>query len=398
MIVGSFENRDQQHAAQLEAEPDLAGRRRVEIVHPYLGYVVDFNEHDCGTIGFCDDRIRQYQKEFPGQLFAPGTDDNFIVAVIGGSFAYGASNGSSPGKWESVLSQVPKIGNKRIIIYTLALGGMKQPQQLNVVSLFVAMGAHFDLVINLDGFNDAVLPAVENVPRGVNPFYPRLWHRRIGRSKIDPKELRLEGQHAFLEQQQAALAENFQAGWYRNSAAANLVWELRNAAIKGAIRKIEGLATIREGEEKKIVARLEAVGPTFTRKDKVDTVRKSVKFWANTSRSLRGIADEYGFRYLHVLQPNQYLEGSKPMGAREREIAIAPDHAYARYATIAYPLLIEQGKSLIANGVNFLDLTMLFADNEEILYRDTCCHLNEDGYNYIVEAIGQEVDKLFAKE
>ncbi|NNC98981.1 MAG: hypothetical protein HKN85_02240 [Gammaproteobacteria bacterium] len=397
-IIKKFEKRDSRLAAELDAEPDLTGRWRVEIVHPYVGYVVDFNERQCGTIGYCDDRIRRYVTEYPDRNFVPKTNDNIIVAVTGGSFAYGTSNGSSPGKWESVLSQVPAFENKKVYIYTFALGGMKQPQQLNAISLFVGMGAQFDLVINLDGFNEAVLPTAENVVRGVNPFFPRLWHRRVGRSKVDPKETRLEGQHAFLEKQQADLARDFQSTWYRNSAAANLIWELRNTRIKRAVAATEVTAMTYEGEEKKIVGRLEAAGPRFNRQDYMDTIHQSIAFWSSASRSMQGVADQHGFRYLHVLQPNQYLEGSKPMSEQERLVAVVPNHPYSRSATASYPLLVEAGEDLKLNGLNFLDLTSIFNDNDEVLYRDGCCHLNEAGYDYIVEAIGNGITDLYSNE
>jgi hypothetical protein len=34
------------------------------------------------------------------------------------------------------------------------------------------------------------------------------------------------------------------------------------------------------------------------------------------------LAEANGARYLHFLQPNQYLEGSKPISDEEREIVI----------------------------------------------------------------------------
>jgi hypothetical protein len=44
------------------------------------------------------------------------------------------------------------------------IGGYKQPQQLMALNWFMALGGEFDIVINLDGFNDVALPALENVP------------------------------------------------------------------------------------------------------------------------------------------------------------------------------------------------------------------------------------------
>jgi hypothetical protein len=48
-----------------------AKRRRfsTEILHPYLGYVVDFHDKECPAFGFCDDRMRSYVTRLNGRDF-----------------------------------------------------------------------------------------------------------------------------------------------------------------------------------------------------------------------------------------------------------------------------------------------------------------------------------------
>lgn len=204
--------RDKALTDEANQKPNAEGGWSVQILHPYTGYVVDFNEKDCGTTGFCDDRIRAYNRQFPGQNFVPKTGKNLIVALTGGSFAYGVGNTSTPGKWEGALASIPAFADKKIYIYTLALGGFKQPQQLNAMSMFLGIGVKFDMIINVDGFNEVALSVSENAPWGISPFFPRLWSRLVRGSKADSKLRRLEGEVSFYQNQQVEYANQYQSG------------------------------------------------------------------------------------------------------------------------------------------------------------------------------------------
>ena len=57
----------------------------------------------------------------------------------------------------------------------------------------------------------------------------------------------------------------------------------------------------------------------------------------------------------------------------------------------SYPMLIDQGRWLKEQGAGYHNLTMIFADNEEILYREKCCHLNQRGYDLVLEEIGNVI-------
>ena len=99
------------------------------------------------------------------------------------------------------------------------------------------------------------------------------------------------------------------------------------------------------------------------------------------------------FEYFHFLQPNQYVKGSKLFSEDERKIAILEGYAYQKPAVEGYPYLINAGKKLQQNGVPFYDLTRMFEDKEEILYVDACCHLNQQGYDYVVQEIAKIIQQ-----
>ncbi len=148
------------------------------VVHPYLGFTLDPDRqgpridadkrHPISAWGFLDSRspIRKRRA------------DNLIVGIFGGSVAYWLSDrGIDPLLQE--LRAIPRFAGRQISVVRLALGSYKQPQQLMTLSYLLSMGAEFDLIINLDGFNEVVLPSVSNIPNGTFPFYPRDWHQRV---------------------------------------------------------------------------------------------------------------------------------------------------------------------------------------------------------------------------
>ena len=71
------------------------------------------------------------------------------------------------------------------------------------------------------------------------------------------------------------------------------------------------------------------------------------------------------------------------MTEEEKEVAVNERQPYKDGVEIGYPLLRAAGKELINRGVDFVDLTMFFSNNSDILYTDSCCHLNRKGYDII---------------
>src|SRR4029453_9473525 len=142
---------------------EYEGGRTQDVIHPYLGFVPDPSlAKPRATIGD------------PPQVLAP-SDTELIVGVFGGSFAAGLCN-FAKGELRRVLAQP----GKAVRLLCVAAGGYKQPQQFLSLAYLLAQGAHFDLVINVDGFNEIALSPAENRPRGGAPLYPSRWFWRAG--------------------------------------------------------------------------------------------------------------------------------------------------------------------------------------------------------------------------
>lgn len=388
-IVSKFVSSDRV-AQSLDQKPKKKrGGYSTEILHPYLGYVIDFHDDRCPGIGFCDDRMRTYQAMRDGGPFVPKTADRAIVVVTGGSFAYGVSNSSSDGKLEQALARLPQLAGKDIVIYTLAAGGYKQPQQLLAIQYYLSIGAQFDMVINIDGFNEVVLPAVENIPHGTHPTYPRIWHERIYRGSEDRRSKIFRGRVAYFEEQRAVLADKTNNSIFRRSALKNMIWRFKEQSLQKKISQSEQTYITNPQNIKRVASALATTGAQFEHVKSELIFTDLASLWRRSSEQIHATLKAQEIAYYHFLQPNQYVENTKPMNLEEREIAFLEgqgyEHPFAHSAKQGYPYLIKQGEQLKASDVSFKDLTPVFKQHKAILYVDACCHLNETGYDLIID-------------
>lgn len=78
------------------------------------------------------------------------------------------------------------------------------------------------------------------------------------------------------------------------------------------------------------------------------------------------------------------------MDEREKTIAYLPSR-YLEPARTAYPLLVEKGKELRAEGLNYHDLTQLFSTVAAPIYVDGCCHYNPTGNERLAAAVAEAI-------
>jgi len=132
-------------------------------------------------------------------------------------------------------------------------------------------------------------------------------------------------------------------------------------------------------------------GPPLTFDDEDAMYTDFVEVWARASLEMHNLCRGQGIQFLHFLQPNQYLAGSKTLTDDERRIAWDTDVAEAGRVARGYPLLIARGKELIKQGVDFHDLTRLFSDELGPIYADNCCHYNQRGADLVAQAIAAAI-------
>ncbi|MDA1014912.1 MAG: hypothetical protein O3A00_10740 [Planctomycetota bacterium] len=350
-----------------------------EVIHPYLGWVINPEaKHDqhINRLGLIGD-VPIIEKRQPKQL---------RIAIVGGSVALQLAESSADLISERLKAR-PKFTDFDVQIIPLALSGYKQPQQILQLSYLMSLGAEFDVVLNIDGYNEIALHRDENGSADVFYAYPRAWHTRMVKV-MDP--VRVERAFRVFELQVARirLAEWIQRPPYRYSAVLNLYWQWRDRSLYAEFLT-HGVDVMQMKHEEGLGYHI--TGPRESNPSDEKTFGDLADLWMNASLQTHRLCAANGMTYLHFIQPNQYVKGSKPMSDKERDDFVYPTQGYGKSVVQGYPLLSDRGKRLVEQGVDFHDLTMLFATTTEPVYSDPFCHFNELGDKILATKIADEL-------
>lgn len=349
----------------------------IEVLHPYFGFVADPSQNKpelkVSDFGFLEsENPTPIIKRSPGKL---------IVGLFGASFSR-----LTYVSLKSVLNNHSAALGKEFIVINFAANGYKQPQQLMVLNYFLALGAEFDVVINLDGFNEVALPPSENIPYNVNPFYPRKWDRRTAKA-ISPAIVRLIGYGEVSKESKETWARICKNYRLYLSPTLFLLWQSRDNKLARMIYETNERIKAEWSKSQSYTMR----GPPYVFKNEEDLYEDLAEIWKRCSLQMKNLCEANGIKYYHFLQPNQYVEGSKPMSETERKQAVNRESRFADGAAKGYPFLIKAGKELELAGVHFTDLTMIFSGHPEILYIDDCCHTSREGSDIVANRIYETI-------
>ncbi|MEJ7590433.1 MAG: hypothetical protein WKF77_02720 [Planctomycetaceae bacterium] len=359
-----------------------------ESFHPYLGWVHNPqltrpDKYSGGDIpvnwlGFKDDSESIYHR----------SDDTYIVGIAGGSVAWGFS-------WEAQdvlrekLSAHPALKGRRIQFVRMALPGYKQPQQLMAYNFLLTLGAEFDAIVNLDGYNETVLTIQDNAQLNTAVSYPRGWHARVI-SISDPRTSAEAARLLSLRGKRQQMARSILASRFRWSGIYNLLWHIRDQSAFG---ELTDLALVVGNSKSQSFT---THGPT-NRFSGDELEPEVAAMWQRCSRQMHNLCKANGTLYLHVLQPNQYVPNSKRLGAAERQVCYSEAEGSAVFVRSMFPRLQELGLSLQAEGVEFSDQTMVFATVEKPLYIDCWCHFNAEGHRLLGAAVADRLLQVLDK-
>ena len=320
------------------------------IIHPFYG----------STAGSPRDALNKMP---PRQRRA----DTVVVGLLGGSVAADVKPYLEVAleRWFAA-KELPR----RPAVFDLALGGSKQPMQTMIVTNTLLLGGEFDLIVNLDGFNELNSGALRNIR-------PELFPGRARRNRIGAEFL-LAGQLRALRGEQARRQAAGATSPLRGSALFGLANRYQQERIAAEIIRLnQQLAAPAADDTRELPESRQQRNARGRQERQAAARQESARLWYRSSVMLARLAEVAGADYYHFLQPNQYVLDSKPLSAWEREFAWTA--GAQSHVALAYPRLQAAGRDLPSQGVNYFDLTGIFADRSETLYRDTCCHLNERG-------------------
>ena len=363
---------------------------RQPVLHPYLGFTVAELE----VADACLDResalddpqcVSRKLGAVDRQLVQRNAE-TAVVAILGGSFADGVARGGSREYLTHVMRYLDAFEGKNVVVYNLAMGTYKQPQQLMQLSYYLALGAKFDVVINLDGFNEMAAGLYGWRDSALHPVYPKSWNYRVG-GQPNRAVLKVYADRFSRQEQRAALARISQHASLQWSRSVNLIWTVLDNYLAHKLATLERALELVSRQSGSRDLALETLGPHIEFEGLTQTAEYIGHVWMNSSLALRNLAEGHGARYYHFLQPNQYIEGSKPLSEEERKIAILEKGGYGNAYRQYQPILVRRGQQLRALGVHFYDLTFMFKEMNETLYVDNCCHLNPKGYDEVARQL-----------
>ena len=379
---------------QTAANADSGNQQRVrEILHPYAGYTVEGRQRKEGCVAeqgaplyACDERVL-----LPDDKPFPKRDaSNLNVALLGGSVAVGTITGTEYAAYEKLLAKLPEYKGKQINVHVLAAGGYRLPQSLMLLNYYIALGAQYDLVIALDGFNEIAIAMSEYHNNKLHPSFPRGWQYRIA-GRVSPDLVRAQAQKLVLQDSHKSRATFLSNPWCRNSPISNFIWKLMLRSYNGKLA--ENQIAVEQAQLVDDVPRefqYESLGPEYNFTDWDPLFDYSAQIWANSTLSTHAVTVANGGKFFQFIQPNQYIDGAKPsMTEKERRIAFVEKEqsGYGYWYKRGYPFILEHRKRLQASGVHSTDLTFMFKDVPDQLYIDNCCHLNPKGSYKIIEYI-----------
>jgi hypothetical protein len=346
--------------------------------HPFFGWV-DQPSETTNNHGFASPYNYPWRKSNQNQ---------FIIGIFGGSVAKIFSE-TGTARLIQALKQEPFFANREIIILNFSAGGYKQPQQLLILNYYLTIGQKFDLVINIDGFNEVALSTI-NAQNQIDIAMPSFHH-------MDPM-INIVDQTTLTGEKIELLARLNQ-----NRTKANRLVKTMDqtslASVYFISKQFYKIFFDQYNEDRLKLQTLEAapsqetmiyVYPSSRKKLRPVVFEQMARQWLAASITMRDILQSRRTPYIHILQPNQYYS-KKPFTSEEAAIVLRPNHRYRLGAEQGYPALIAYGERLKKKGVNFYSAVDIFDDEAEILYVDDCCHFNQTGNNLLADFISQAI-------
>lgn len=367
------------------------GESVVERLHPYFGYVQkpgpDFRPgFKYNNYGFISPYDYPYTKTNNNQV---------IIGILGGSVASNYSIYEVQNKiLEKKLQQLPQFQGKELIILSLAIGGYKQPQQLINLNYLLALGQEFDMVINIDGFNEVALANINN-QNGLDFVMPSSSHVQA-LTGLANNSLSTPAIKALLniKDNKPKIKDALETLKNCSLASCNAIISLYvQELVKNYRRDVARFERYRHQQSEddntaESVIYFYMQNPILTDNQ---LFPKIADHWAQTSILINQTLKANNIPYFHVLQPNQYYPTRRVFSEAEKQVAFSPDSPYQEAVKKGYPLLLKEVEKLKANQVIFFDGISILDDTKEQTYIDNCCHYNPLGENILSNFVADSI-------
>ena len=246
----------------------------------------------------------------------PAAQAAFDVLVLGGAEAARLGR-EGAAALATALRGDPRVGEREVRVHAYALEGFKQPQGLMALAMLLSLGHEPDLVIELDGRDDALL-GWSNAKEGTHPLHPSIAHWASASNgmrsdwelveRLYAAQVSRERARAFGER---LLAPGVLESAVLAHAGGRRLARLRADAVAAEARVAEYLAS-RPKEA-------ELGGPRYA-KDDGAVAATIADAWAEASIEMHALCAARAIDFVHVLEPEPAgSAGAAPVYARMRD-------------------------------------------------------------------------------
>jgi len=319
--------------------------------------------------------------------FNPSGQDQFVIGIFGGSVgAWFCEVGV--GRLLADLRQNAFFERKTLVPLCFAHEGYKQPQQLLVLAYFLSIGQRFDLVVNIDGFNEVAIGHL-NQEHGWDVSMPSVLH-------LDPL-VNLVNQSTLTPAKLESLAALSRDRERLNALAARLN---RNhlASVDFVLGRYYAFLDQRYRNELVRFSELPSNPPQRSAIHVPPPVRERTgdaefadiaRDWITASAMMNDLLAARHVPYVHVLQPNQYYSTRKFSDA-ESKVAFNAGSPFRHGAAEGYPYL-EKALQAADAPVKVFNGVHIFDDEAGAVYVDDCCHYTLKGNQRLADFVAKSV-------
>ena len=358
-------------------------------LHPYFGPThrpgIPFDLPAQLRGGEADDVVATNNFGFPSRVnypFAKTSDRQFIIGVFGGSVgAYFCRLGAA--RLEHALRQSASFNDRELVTLCFSHEGYKQPQQLLVLNYFLSIGQPFDLVVNIDGFNEVALGRI-NDQYGWDISMPSHEHldaliNVVNQATLTPAKLESLARIVRYRQQLNEIAERSN--------------RTRFASVEFALRHYHDFVRHRYEQERVRFDGLPSNRPANSPIHVTPKVRQRTGSavyediaanWRAASVLMQQLLAARRIAYVHVLQPNQYYS-TRAFTTAEKATALNNGSPFKEGAASGYPFLEKALEPGALNAVHLFDAV------PESVYMDDCCHYTAVGNELLADFIAKAV-------
>ena len=316
-------------------------------------------------------------------------EHQFVIGLFGGSVgAWFCQVGAR--RLVDDLKHHRYFDGREIVPVCFSHEGYKEPQQLLVLAYFLSIGQSFDLVIDIDGFNEVALGAL-NEQHGLDQSMPSVMHLEplidlVDRASLTPEKLRsLNAIEEYKERINRLVAR---LGATRSAALHFALDRLYRSARRSYQEELGRFSNLPSNPT--TTSLIMAARPVKTRTDaaRFDDIASS---WIRASLSMHALLQTRGIPYVQVLQPNQYYTRRR-FTAEERPIALSSNSPFKTGAEGGYPALVKAADAAqLSKTMTFLDATGIFDAEPSAVYIDDCCHYTLRGNQLLADFIAKSV-------